>query len=595
MKQELQNVSRREFLKRSAVVGAGAVAAAGMLSACSTEQNEDVKVASTGSDINWDHEVDIVIVGYGGAGVTAAISAQQAGASFLVLEKDTEARGGNTGCTGGWTIGKDVESGFNYFKSLCRGVTPDEVLRAHVEAFHKFPDFARSIGIEPDYKKYNFVYPSVPGATEFGDGTKDSKASFRCAKPGENTNTTWQRFADAARDMGISVEDGNVLVATPATRLIQDPNTKEVIGVTAMTGVQFDIPSYTWSGGTEINIKANRAVILCCGGYENSPEIRDNFGAHPHGAYVTFYGTPFNQGDGIRMASDVGAKLWHMNKKEVHALANVPATQATGIGIVVDAYEAKGHDDAPATKSSSFFINRFGKRFQNESFYHGHTDRTQAWDRFVHVHGKDDAGIEFADEVGPEFADYINLPFYWIFDQAMFDAGPLISDHEENYRFALQHGLFTAIDNQEWVDNGWVMKADTIEELAAQIVAKDYWGQMVGVDAQALAETLAKFNEYAAAGEDPEFGRPAETMQPLAGPFYAMELCECQTNTDGGPERNEFCQTMNHYGEPIPRLYNCGECGSIWGAMYNGGGNIPETYSTGIMAVEHAMTLEPLS
>lgn len=97
-------------------------------------------------------------MGYGGAGVTAAISAQQVGASFLVLEKDTEARGGNTGCTGGLAIGKDVESGFNYFKSLCRGVTSDEVLHAHVEAFHKFPDFARSIGIEPDYKKYNFVY-----------------------------------------------------------------------------------------------------------------------------------------------------------------------------------------------------------------------------------------------------------------------------------------------------------------------------------------------------------------------------------------------------------------------------------------------------
>jgi predicted oxidoreductase len=149
--------------------------------------------------------------------------------------------------------------------------------------------------------------------------------------------------------------------------------------------------------------------------------------------------------------------------------------------------------------------------------------------------------------------------------------------------------------NQSWVDKGWVFKGDTIEELASKLVAKNYYEEVVGVDPEGLAETIKNWNAYCAAGKDLEFGRNPETMEPINGPFYAMELIECQTNTDGGPERNKYCQTLNPYGEPIPRLYNCGELGSIWGALYNGGGNIPETYSTGFMAVEHALTLEPLT
>jgi succinate dehydrogenase/fumarate reductase flavoprotein subunit len=592
MREGQRSVSRREFVKKTAAIGAAAVSA-GMLGACTPEAAEAGTDGAFAGSIKWDYEVDFVIVGYGGGGMTASIRAQQAGANFLVLEKDEIARGGNSGCTGGFTIGKDAESGFGYFKSLCRGVTPDDVLMAHCEGFQKFPEFANNLGIEPVYKSFNFVYPSVPGATDFGD--KDSHASYALYEVGGKASDTWFRFRDAAVEMGISVDDGNVLVATPAIRLIQNPDTKEIIGVKAMKGVTFEKDFSSYSGGTEINIMAKKAVLLCCGGYENNEEIRANFGAHPHGSQVTFYGTPMNTGDGIKMAVDVGAKLWHMNKKEVHALANAQASKELGVGLVVDAYEVKGHEDAPLTKSS-FFINRFGKRFQNESFYHGHTDRTQQWDRFVHVHGDADENIDFWDQVGPEFADYINLPFYWVFDQKMMEGDVLASDHEELYRFALQNKLYEPIEgnaNQDWVDRGWVVKGDTAEELASKLVAVDYWGRTVGVDPAGLAETLKNFNEYAAAGVDPEFHRPAGTMEPLTGPFYAMELIECQTNTDGGPERNGNCQTMNMYGEPIPRLYNCGECGSIWGAMYNGGGNIPETYATGVMAMEHALTLDP--
>ncbi|MCL2826220.1 MAG: FAD-binding protein, partial [Eggerthellaceae bacterium] len=74
-------------------------------------------------------------------------------------------------------------------------------------------------------------------------------------------------------------------------------------------------------------------------------------------------------------------------------------------------------------------------------------------------------------------------------------------------------------------------------------------------------------------------------------PFYAMEICECQTNTQGGPKHNGDCQVLDALDQPIPRLYVAGELGSIYGCMYNGMQNIPETLSSGIRAARHINTL----
>ena len=114
------------------------------------------------------------------------------------------------------------------------------------------------------------------------------------------------------------------------------------------------------------------------------------------------------------------------------------------------------------------------------------------------------------------------------------------------------------------------------------------------MDAAGLVETVNKYNQYCAAGKDPDFGRRPEILLPVsAPPFYAMEICECQTNTQGGPEHNKYRQTLDADGKPIPRLYSVGELGSIYGFLYNGGGNIPEAYSSGRVAARHAAALTP--
>lgn len=157
--------------------------------------------------------------------------------------------------------------------------------------------------------------------------------------------------------------------------------------------------------------------------------------------------------------------------------------------------------------------------------------------------------------------------------------------------------LFEWGSNENAVEQGWLFKGDTLEELAANIKAdrpcKSADEAINGIDGEALAATVARYNEYALAGEDPDWGRDPKHMLPLGdGPYYAIELGFSSINTQGGPVRNHNCQTMTPAYEPIPRLYNCGEFGSFNGFVY-GLGNIFEALSTGIIAAQHAITLDP--
>jgi succinate dehydrogenase/fumarate reductase flavoprotein subunit len=131
-------------------------------------------------------------------------------------------------------------------------------------------------------------------------------------------------------------------------------------------------------------------------------------------------------------------------------------------------------------------------------------------------------------------------------------------------------------DNSAEVDKGWIIKADTLGELAAAC----------GMDAGVLASTVGTYNSYCEAGVDPDFGRPAGTLVPLSEPpYYAVQLWPGGPNTQGGPRRNAAAQVMSVRGESIPRLYSAGEFGSIYGMLYpSGGGNIAECLAFGRIA-----------
>lgn len=122
-------------------------------------------------------------------------------------------------------------------------------------------------------------------------------------------------------------------------------------------------------------------------------------------------------------------------------------------------------------------------------------------------------------------------------------------------------------------------KADTLEELA----------QKIGVDAAGLAAQVKAYNEYCAAGVDPQFNRPKALLKPLnKGPFYAVQVQPTYTNTLGGPERNENAQIRSRNGGVIPHLYGAGELGSVWSHKYSGSGNISESLVFGRLAGANA-------
>jgi predicted oxidoreductase len=103
-----------------------------------------------------------------------------------------------------------------------------------------------------------------------------------------------------------------------------------------------------------------------------------------------------------------------------------------------------------------------------------------------------------------------------------------------------------------------------------------------------LKSTVQHYNRLCRDGEDLDFHRPHWSLAPLEDPpYYAVKLWPGGPNTQGGPMRNIRCQVLRPDRTPIPRLYACGELGSFFGMLYNGGGNIAESIAMGTLAGEH--------
>jgi succinate dehydrogenase/fumarate reductase flavoprotein subunit len=580
-----RKLSRKDFVK-----GAAALAGAGALVSCAPAATpapaETPKPCPTCPPAEecptpwlpakWDEETDVVVIGYGGAGVSAAIAAHDAGADVLVLEKAPLPDGGNFGCSGGYTaLYSPVADFITVMTMACWGtVTDDELIAATCTEITKNPDWVESLGgkvnVEPAAATDSWRLPR----TLLADFLSPDFALSNCRL--EKADGTVGRGVDlfaflhgCATDRGI-----NVMLETPAKELIQNPATKEILGVKAVTG------------GKEIYVKAKRGVVMALGGYENNPEMRRNFLHECHSENVTFWGTPYNTGDGIFMASRVGAKLWHMSMGE--ALGSdfgcKPAIEEIGFGVNMKSNADPG----------CIFVNRYGRRFWNEHIYTGHSSRTLPTEYFDE---------EFVQTDPRDFCDYPNVPFYMIFDDTVMKAGPLSTRAAEtatsgylgiHQRDGLGTGYWWSEDNQTELAKGWIIKGDTIEELGGKITCKDYFGRVVGMDAAALAKTVNDYNSYCATGIDPDFGRQESSLVPInTPPFYAVELVTGHLNTNGGPVHNKYSQTMDVDGEPIPRLYSAGEFGSIFGFLYYGGGNVPEAMAMGRIAGEQAAGLEP--
>jgi predicted oxidoreductase len=144
------------------------------------------------------------------------------------------------------------------------------------------------------------------------------------------------------------------------------------------------------------------------------------------------------------------------------------------------------------------------------------------------------------------------------------------------------------------VKRGWILKADTIEELVEKIKADPENRDLI--DVAKVKETIKNFNEYCAAGKDEEFDRTPSTMGPVEKPpYYAMKLYPGGPNTKGGIDANAKREVLDWEGKPIPRFYTAGEISSVFKFVYQSGGNLTEGIVCGRAAGKNASALSPWS
>ena len=472
----------------------------------------------------WDEEADVVVVGYGFAGATAAITAADAGAKVLLLEKAPEQhKGGNSRVSANivfWPA--DITQAEAHFVALAGPYLdniPAAMIHVWAREMHANKAWLEGLGMVPVEMPY-VEFPHLDGAEcvrvlKNGDGPIGGERLWRVIES-----------AVAARPISISYQ-------TPAVALVKDGY--EVVGVMAECN------------GKPLAIRARRAVILTCGGFENNPAmIRTFVDGLPHLYPV---GTPYNTGDGIRMASRIGAELWHMN----NVSGPILAFKAPDI-------EVAQWLNLPHGKSF-VFVAADGMRFTMEGEpcsvgdFHGKVNRHGVW-----------------------MQQTLPTPIHMIFDETYRLSGPI---GKATTDWDVVHGnrYNWSDDNLREVDKGWIKQADTVRALA----------QLIGISPDTLDDTLRRFNAAAAQAQDSDWGRTADSLAPLATPpYYAMELTPALVNTQGGPRRNQDAQIIDVDGLPIGRLYSAGELGSIYSFLYQGGANIGECFAFGRIAGANA-------
>ncbi|BDB45052.1 MULTISPECIES: FAD-dependent oxidoreductase [Mycobacterium] len=513
-------------------------------------------------DRPWDHECDVVVLGSGAAGLTAALAAAVTGATVAVFEKAATV-GGTTAVSGGiaWIPahnrcpGRELttEDALRYLRAQSYGSMDDELVETFVRTGPVMLDFVEShSGLRfevaagfPDYQ------PELPGgqptggrslsAAPFDLGLLGDWATRITAFPADWSNvgfdaeTRARLHADIERAGELCVA-GTALIAGLLKGLLD-------IGVTPATGSRATELLTDRDGGVAgvriagpertTEVRARRGVILGTGGFEWDPLLAQAFLRGPmHGAVSP----PNNTGDGLRMAMALGADLANMGEAWWVPIVRIPD----------DTIEGKQRSRSvrlERTRPRSIIVNRAGRRFVNEAGEYNSM-----------------AGAFHYLEPGK---GYVNDPAWMVFD----------SVHLRRYGFL---GIAPGDPVPDW----FCGSAD-LAELSAK----------TGIDAAGLADTLQRWNRNVAAGSDPDFGRGSsaydgywgddsaptlagKTLGPIdTGPFYAVPISVGSMGTKGGPRTDADGRVLHVTGRPIPGLFAAGNAmAGATGRAYGGAG-----------------------
>lgn len=497
-----------------------------------------------GNEINRTTEV--VVIGTGGAGMTAAYVAKEAGAEVIVIDKMGFV-GGNTLVAGSSMNAADPA------RQMPLEMEPSELqkikdaleLEPENDYMRQWQDEVRSDIEQYEAENATYLYdsPALHALQTYigGDYVGNPKLIDIYARNAPDNLTfledlgtvwkgiyagmgaTWRRTHGVEQNFGSNgaafvcpqqnaYEElgGEILLEYKAEELIMEDG--RVTGVRGTTG-----------DGTPFTLTATKGVILATGGFAANVELRQRFNTHWATLDETIGTTnvPSATGDGIIMAEAVGANLVGM---EWIQLAPAITKMTAGLS---------------ASINNIIYINAQGERFVRED---GRRDEMSA---------------AMLEQSGGEY--------FWLSDMHLYrEIGGLTT-----------YGM----NVDEAVDGENLMKADTLEELA----------EMIGCDPQTLTETVNTYNSYVENNEDPEFGRVVFENKIDEGPFYALRGQVKVHHTMGGVEINENAEVLDTDGNVIPGLYAAGEVtGGIHGSNRLGGNAIADLIVFGRIAGANA-------
>lgn len=548
-KEETQGVGSEAIAKMPGEIAeSGSIAVDGVSGATitSTAIKEAAAAALTAAGLNPDDyktavennataedstvDADVVVVGAGGAGMTAAITAAAEGKTVVILESQSMVGGNSVRATGGMNAGKTVYQDENEFGESA-GV--EKTLKTAAE---KYADNETITALAKTVSEQWAAYQANP--TGYFDSVElmelDTMISGKGINDPELVETLCANSADAIDwldEHGITLHNVSSFGGASVKRIHRPVNAEgKTVSVGSYmipllqencekAGVKMMLDTtateiLTDANGAAVGVKATgasgetvtvnaKAVVLASGGFGANLDMVVKYKPELKGFMTT--NAPGIQGQGIEMAQAIGAATVDMDQIQIH-----PTVEANTAALITEGLRGDG----------AILINEEGQRFIDE------------------VGTRDVVSAAEIAQTGS---------YSWlVVDQAMADASSVI---------------------QGYIKKGYTVTGATYEEL----------GKAMGVDAAAFAETMEKWNGYVEAKNDPDFGRTSFANPLNTAPYYAVKVTAGVHHTMGGLKINANTEVLNEKGEVIPGLFAAGEVtGGVHGANRLGGNAVAD-------------------
>ncbi len=493
---------------------------------------DDYKIAVENNATAEDSTVDadVVVVGAGGAGMTAAITAAAEGKTVVILESQSMVGGNSVRATGGMNAGKTVYQDENEFGESA-GV--EKTLKTAAE---KYADNETITALAKTVSEQWAAYQANP--TGYFDSVElmelDTMIGGKGINDPELVETLCANSADAIDwldEHGITLHNVSSFGGASVKRIHRPVNAEgKTVSVGSYmipllqencekAGVKMMLDTtateiLTDANGAAVGVKATgasgetvtvnaKAVVLATGGFGANLDMVVKYKPELKGFMTT--NAPGIQGQGIEMAQAIGAATVDMDQIQIH-----PTVEANTAALITEGLRGDG----------AILINEEGQRFIDE------------------VGTRDVVSAAEIAQTGS---------YSWlVVDQAMADASSVI---------------------QGYIKKGYTVTGATYEEL----------GKAMGVDAAAFAETMEKWNGYVEAKNDPDFGRTSFANPLNTAPYYAVKVTAGVHHTMGGLKINANTEVLNEKGEVIPGLFAAGEVtGGVHGANRLGGNAVAD-------------------